>query len=227
MSINPSSDARIWRLRAESLEAENETLRAKISDLEFKLEAFTQHADIPLPLLDGPFRLTPRQLQLFKLLWRHKPRVVQRAVLWNEILGTSEPEGPDKLLDVFISHIRKKLREAGLPLEVKTQWGYGYGLVEGTNASGLDERLNDLIEAEVNSHPKLNNRQIAAYRRSLRIWLPRLLARDRWHEYELITLLKSAAAPGYLRGVKKLLRELGFVLTSDEQRRIIRVEKTS
>jgi DNA-binding response OmpR family regulator len=78
-------------------------------------------------LVDGrPLSLTVRELQLLVTLSEHPQRIMTREELFGEVWGGS-PRGDDRSVDVYVSRLRAKLREA-LPGSrlIHTHNGIGY-----------------------------------------------------------------------------------------------------
>jgi DNA-binding response OmpR family regulator len=73
--------------------------------------------------------LAPQEFDLLRLLVEQKEKVVTRDVILDELYGDKkEPEM--KIIDVMISHIRKKLKSALNWDPIDTSWGRGYRLLE-------------------------------------------------------------------------------------------------
>jgi DNA-binding response OmpR family regulator len=61
---------------------------------------------------------------------------VRRESLYHEVVSAkyTEADWPsEKVIDVYIHHLRRKLRKVGLMIE--TRFGYGYRLVEDAGAA--------------------------------------------------------------------------------------------
>jgi two-component system cell cycle response regulator CtrA len=72
-----------------------------------------------------PVRLTRKQYELLELLMLRKGASVTKQTLMDHLYGgLDEPE--PKVIDVFVSKLRKILREAGAPDLISTVWGRGY-----------------------------------------------------------------------------------------------------
>lgn len=75
--------------------------------------------------------LTSTEYALLRVLARHAGRVVTHRALLESVWGPRNTEQGD-YLRVFISHLRRKLGQAGLAATaIKTETGVGYRLVEG------------------------------------------------------------------------------------------------
>ncbi len=69
--------------------------------------------------------LTPTEFRLLAALAAHPGHVVRRATL----VAAAWPEGAivhDNTLDAYLARLRRKLRDAGAPTEIKTARGVGY-----------------------------------------------------------------------------------------------------
>jgi two-component system OmpR family response regulator len=77
-------------------------------------------------LNDNLMTLSSNEFDLLVHLATHAGEVQSREVLYRELLGR-EYDGIDRILDVRISHLRRKLGdEADNPARIKTVWGQGY-----------------------------------------------------------------------------------------------------
>lgn len=83
-----------------------------------------------VPASSPPIHVTPSEWRLLDALregWDEaagKSRPMSRVYLLQVVCGTDERE--DKIIDVFICHLRAKL--SGTPYAIKTRWGRGYYL---------------------------------------------------------------------------------------------------
>ncbi len=98
-----------------TLTEENETLREKLRLLEQ-----SQGLTLETPLV---FRLTGQEARLFAVLLRRD--LVTKELAMMTLYPTNE-NVEDKIIDVFICKIRKKLKPFGIVVE--TVWGRGYRL---------------------------------------------------------------------------------------------------
>jgi two-component system cell cycle response regulator CtrA len=81
-----------------------------------------------------PVRLTRKQYAVLELLTRRKGISVTKQTLMDHLYGgLDEPE--PKIIDVFISKLRKALRDAGAPDLISTVHGRGYMFRDHVNAS--------------------------------------------------------------------------------------------
>jgi DNA-binding response OmpR family regulator len=114
------SDARL-----ETLEAECERLRFEVEEL----RAVLFGADLVLPL---EWRLTAMQTRMFGVLLARER--VSRPQLMSALYGLRlDGEIPDeKIVDVQIFHMRRKLKPFGI--EIANVWGQGYALDAATRA---------------------------------------------------------------------------------------------
>ena len=72
--------------------------------------------------------LTPVQMDLFENLYDAHPRFRSRDLLFDDLYGRrGEAAEPDpKIIDVQLTHLRKKLKPLGIAFEVR--WGIGWRL---------------------------------------------------------------------------------------------------
>jgi two-component system cell cycle response regulator CtrA len=101
-----------------------------------------------------PVRLTRKQYELLELLTLRKGTSVAKQTLMDHLYGgLDEPE--PKVIDVFVSKLRKILREAGAPDLISTVWGRGYIIRDGAQAiPGSEDSLGGLGEAgEISAEP--------------------------------------------------------------------------
>jgi len=70
-------------------------------------------------------KLTGREFEVLNALVSRMPRPISKALLMDEIYGLFGGEEPvERILDVFVCRVRKKLRDT--PLNIETVWGKGY-----------------------------------------------------------------------------------------------------
>ena len=81
--------------------------------------------------VDGqPLHLSGMQFSLLEVLILRRFKLVTRDHFMDHFYG-SDLEAPcTKIIDVVACHVRRKLRNAGLPNAIKTVWGRGYQLVD-------------------------------------------------------------------------------------------------
>ena len=72
-------------------------------------------------------RLTQREYQVLELLWVHKGQTLTKQMILNHLYGGTYEPG-QKVIDVFICRIRKKLRATIGDDYIETVWGRGYML---------------------------------------------------------------------------------------------------
>lgn len=108
-------------------------LRAHIERQDVRIEELERVMGFDfLPPLE--WGLTPQQGRLFGCLMT-RDLVTQdaaMAALYGDRVGADNEPAP-KIIDVFICHIRKKLKPFGLSVE--TRWGQGYFLTQDTKAA--------------------------------------------------------------------------------------------
>jgi DNA-binding response OmpR family regulator len=69
--------------------------------------------------------LSSNEFELLLYLATHADQIQSRDTLYQQ-LYKREYDGVDRTLDVRISHLRRKLGDAGQPEKIKTVWGHGY-----------------------------------------------------------------------------------------------------
>ena len=105
-------------------------LHARIEGLEEEIRAYRRDAGLEadqqlVPALQDVFRLSTRQALVLSLLLNARGRVVSRSLMMDAIYeGRDEAEA--KILDVWITKIRKQLGKAS----IATVWGSGYRLTD-------------------------------------------------------------------------------------------------
>jgi two-component system, cell cycle response regulator CtrA len=72
-------------------------------------------------------RLTQKEYQVLELLWVHKGETLTKQMILNHLYGGTYEPG-QKVIDVFICRIRKKLRATIGDDYIETVWGRGYML---------------------------------------------------------------------------------------------------
>lgn len=78
--------------------------------------------------------LSQQQMAVFAAIWDAFPRMLTREALFNAtapVIGWDDREL--KIVDVFICHVRRKLRPLGI--EIETMWGKGYRAVRPREAA--------------------------------------------------------------------------------------------
>jgi DNA-binding response OmpR family regulator len=112
-----------WQRRAEVLDAENETLRDRVRDLEKEIGLA---AEAP-PM----FGLTRSEALMFGVLLNN--RTCQVSTFMTALFSLEIDDPPEeKILDVWVCKMRKKLTPYGI--EIKTHWGVGYEMPEESKA---------------------------------------------------------------------------------------------
>jgi hypothetical protein len=101
-----------WEARAKLLDVENETLREENRQLKQALLGAAE----PPPY----FGLTGSEAKMFNVLLHN--RAPRPEAFMTALFSTDADEPPDeKILDVWICKMRKKLKPFGI--EIKTHWG--------------------------------------------------------------------------------------------------------
>jgi DNA-binding response OmpR family regulator len=76
---------------------------------------------------DAPLTLTPKEYAILEVLMRNPGEVVTRTRLTERVWDESS-EVLDNLVDVHLSHLRKKIDRAGSVPLIHTVRGFGYRL---------------------------------------------------------------------------------------------------
>ncbi|MGI6026773.1 MAG: response regulator transcription factor [Candidatus Scatomorpha sp.] len=79
---------------------------------------------------ENEVRLTRTEYAILKLLMSNPGQVVTRSVILERITGDT-PDCTESSLKIHISHLRRKLREAGAGDCIEAVWGIGFRLREG------------------------------------------------------------------------------------------------
>lgn len=70
-------------------------------------------------------RLTPKEMQIYQYLNNHRGELCKRTIMLTEVLGYHD--GADsRVIDVYVKHLRTKLREEGYKIETIRGKGYIY-----------------------------------------------------------------------------------------------------
>ena len=78
----------------------------------------------------APIAMSSNEFELLAHLGAHAGEVLTREALYRH-LYRREYDGADRMLDIRISHLRRKLGDdAGVPERIKTIWGQGYLFVK-------------------------------------------------------------------------------------------------
>lgn len=105
------------RARIRLLEEENRGLRDRIEWLERELLGRDDHVPVE-------WGLTGMQARLILALARRSE--MTREQLMTALYSDCNEEPEPKIVDVFVSHLRRKLKKHGV--EITTLWGRGYAL---------------------------------------------------------------------------------------------------
>lgn len=73
--------------------------------------------------------LTPIELRLLQAMQRYPGKVLSKAHLYQHVLHRPYAR-QDRVLDLHISHVRRKLAAIGWPGRIDTVWGEGYVLLD-------------------------------------------------------------------------------------------------
>ena len=104
----------------------DDTLRVRIGDLE--LDRVTRTARRG----DTPIDLTPREFELLEYLLRHQGQIVSREMLARDVWKEPRRGTPlDNVIDVHITHLRKKVDATAAPRLIHTVRGVGFLIKEG------------------------------------------------------------------------------------------------
>ena len=90
--------------------------------------------------IDGqPVRLTPKEYAILELLCLRKGSVLSKEIFLNHLYGGMD-EPDERIIDVFIAKLRKKLAAAsGGENYIRTVWGRGYELRDPPEAAAGDD----------------------------------------------------------------------------------------
>ena len=70
-------------------------------------------------------KLASREYQMLELLLRRRTHVLSRVQIF-EALSNADRDATDRVIEVVVSNLRKRLSEAGLPELIRTERGLGY-----------------------------------------------------------------------------------------------------
>jgi two-component system cell cycle response regulator CtrA len=108
-----------WEARAKLLDGENEELRGRVRQLE---EAIGMAVEPPLV-----FGLTKSEAIMFGVLLNN--RAPRKETFMTAVFSDRIDDPPEqKIIDVWMCKIRKKLKPYGI--EIETCWGVGYAMSE-------------------------------------------------------------------------------------------------
>jgi two-component system, cell cycle response regulator CtrA len=74
--------------------------------------------------------LTGKEFAVLELLTLRRRSVVRKDAMLSQLYSIDEAEPDQKIIDVFICKLRKKLAAVGAPHLISTVWGVGYRLEE-------------------------------------------------------------------------------------------------
>ena len=107
------------------IERENIALRAEVEVLRETVRQFIEAGKAIERLPAGTPNLTPQEETVFRALLR-SDGVVSRERLYTALYGGAS-DAYERIIDVILSHLRKKLGPVGYKLE--TSWGRGWKLI--------------------------------------------------------------------------------------------------
>lgn len=95
-----------------------------------KLDNFLMYPDIRVTKYnDKEIPLTIKEFDILELLLQNINTPMSREKIISKVWG-QDHDGYDRSVDDTVKRIRKKLKEAGANVEIKTVWGYGYRVDE-------------------------------------------------------------------------------------------------
>ncbi len=71
--------------------------------------------------------LSKKEFDLFLLLWENKGRICTRTIIHNAVWG-SNSFNTDRITDITVARLRKKLEQTELKEKLITKKGFGYTL---------------------------------------------------------------------------------------------------
>lgn len=92
----------------------------------FQLEQLLSTGDSLSDFWAETFGLTRSEAKIFSLLYRRSPRTVPRSGIHAAIVDLNGTDTQEKLVDVLVCKMRRKLKTQGFPDSIKTSWGSGY-----------------------------------------------------------------------------------------------------
>lgn len=111
------------RVRALVRRADRPPQATRIAVGSFVLDSDARHATVDGRLLD----LGSTEFRLLELLARNRGITLGRELILEKIWDC-DFEGPTNIVDVYVSHLRRKLRTLGADVQISTVWGVGYKL---------------------------------------------------------------------------------------------------
>lgn len=110
-------------------QTEIETLRQTVEELTHRLANLTDEmVYFALPGIDQ-WNLTKHERAIAKMLYDRKGQVVRKDRIMTALYAarvTDDEIPEEKIIDVFVCKLRKKLKGTGW--QIKTAWGVGYSL---------------------------------------------------------------------------------------------------
>lgn len=118
----------------EELEAENAWLKDRIKEL--------TGSDVQVLKMQRAVRVSPQSARLLSCLFISDGPVSHRAI-WSNVFEHDNGDMPEnKIKDVVVCNIRRRLRQAEAPDGLKTVWGKGYELTPALRA-WIAERIEE------------------------------------------------------------------------------------
>lgn len=111
----------------QALHRENEALKQRVEALEHLVDSLVQSIGGLTTALPNTWHLSLQEEVVFRLLYSRR-RPVPRWELMDGLYGDNGMRPGDKIIDVLICKMRKKLDPYGILIE--TVWGNGYQLTK-------------------------------------------------------------------------------------------------
>lgn len=113
------------------------------SEISDKLEVLTMAHILPDPGIDwqAEYGLTRKESRIAAYLYSKLGKTAYKRPIYSDCY--SDADGPDeKIIDIFICKIRKKL--ANSPFTIETVWGVGYRMKEAISVTEVNETPDEL-----------------------------------------------------------------------------------
>lgn len=126
-SYHPNPQGDVLGLISRLYEAANDPERVRKYSDQIEMLVRTHMAPQDLAAQYPKLNLTRIEARLFGRLHRLVGEGVSRQSLMDAIYFDFLGEEPhDKIIDVFVCHIRQKLKDANIPLKIQSIWGFGF-----------------------------------------------------------------------------------------------------